>query len=70
VKHPRARRPLLAALLGLSLSALAQTAPPAQAQAQTQAPAQPTVIRIGSPELGTGKTPFPGGNPLAVVKAN
>jgi len=30
----------------------------------------PTVIRIGSPELGTGQKPFPGANPLAVVKAN
>ena len=29
----------------------------------------PTVIRFGSPELGTGAKPFPGGNPLAVVKA-
>lgn len=29
----------------------------------------PTVIRFGSPELGTGTKPFPGGNPLAVVKA-
>src|ERR1035437_5456501 len=35
-----------------------------------QTPAQPTVIRIGSPELGSGKSSFPGGNPLAVVKAN
>jgi hypothetical protein len=30
----------------------------------------PTVIRIGSPDLGTAGKPFPGGNPLAVAKAN
>lgn len=29
----------------------------------------PAVIRIGSPELGTGTNPFPGANPLAVAKA-
>ncbi|HMN78415.1 MAG TPA: ABC transporter substrate-binding protein [Burkholderiaceae bacterium] len=28
------------------------------------------MIRIGSPDLGTAGKPFPGGNPLAVVKAN
>ena len=48
-------------LLGLATLLLA--APLAWAQ-----PA-PAVIRIGSPELGTGKG-FPGGNPLAVVRAN
>jgi len=52
----------LAASLSLSLA----TVVPAFAQA----PAQPAVIRIGSPELGTGDKPFPGANPLAVVKAN
>jgi sulfonate transport system substrate-binding protein len=34
------------------------------------AQAAPAVIRFGSPELGTGDKPFPGANPLAVVKAN
>jgi sulfonate transport system substrate-binding protein len=50
------RRFLGAFLFGFALTALAD--------------ANPAVIRIGSPELGTGKTPFPGANPLAVVKAN
>lgn len=30
----------------------------------------PTVIRIGSPDLGTAQKPFPGGNALAVAKTN
>jgi sulfonate transport system substrate-binding protein len=61
MSHLLSRRTLLA--LALAASSWIATV----AQAQT---AQPTVIRIGSPELGTGKNPFPGGNPLAVVKAN
>lgn len=48
-------------ILGMLAFALAATA---------QAQEAPTVIRIGSPELGTGSKPFPGANPLAVVKAN
>ena len=50
------RAALLLAALTLSAGALAADAP--------------TVIRFGSPELGTGVKPFPGANPLAVVKAN
>lgn len=38
--------------------------------AQAQSSALPPVIRIGSPELGTGKGGFPGATPLAVAKAN
>lgn len=49
------------ALLGLALAVPAVLA---------QAPSNPAVIRIGSPELGTGDKGFPGGNPLAVVRAN
>ena len=39
------------------------------AAALSAAAEAPAVIRFGSPELGTGATPFPGSNPLAVVKA-
>jgi sulfonate transport system substrate-binding protein len=52
-------------LLGLAVMVSLASAP-----LHAQSLAQPAVIRIGSPELGTGKNPFPGGNPLAVVKAN
>jgi sulfonate transport system substrate-binding protein len=48
----------------LALGALALASAPA-----VFAQSAPSVIRIGSPDLGAGK-PFPGGNPLAVVKAN
>lgn len=37
--------------------------------AVAQSAAAPAVIRFGSPELGTGSAGFPGGNPLAVVRA-
>ena len=51
----RALRALCAVALTAASAAFAQTSP--------------TFIRFGSPELGTGAKPFPGGNPLAVVKA-
>ena len=50
----------------LSLAALSLTLSLPLASRAADAPA---VIRIGSPELGTGAKPFPGANPLAVVKA-
>lgn len=53
------------ALIAAASLLLATSAPLLHAQA----PAAPTVIRIGSPELGTGTKPFPGANPLALVKA-
>lgn len=57
--HLRLLRQALCTLGALMLAA----ASPAFAQGA------PTVIRFGSPELGTGAKPFPGANPLAVVKA-
>jgi sulfonate transport system substrate-binding protein len=50
-------------LFAIALSALAATA-------MAQAPANPSVIRIGSPELGVGKTGFPGATALAIAKQN
>ncbi len=59
-KNPMTTNPLRRLLLALGLAALAAASPAAD---------NPAVIRIGSPELGTGSTPFPGANPLAVLKA-
>jgi sulfonate transport system substrate-binding protein len=55
--------------LNLTRRALGVLLAVAALQAAAQAPAVPAAIRIGSPELGTGKASFPGANPLAVVKA-
>lgn len=54
---------LLRRTAALLLASAAFLSPGAHAQVH------PTTIRIGSPELGTGEKPFPGANPLAVVKA-
>jgi len=61
-RHARLNRRLFT----LALTLAAALAP----QAQAQSGALPPVIRIGSPELGVGKGGFPGGNPLAVARAN
>lgn len=54
------RRVMIAAAAAIALSTPGLPAAAADA---------PTVIRFGSPELGTGSKSFPGANPLAVVKA-
>ncbi|MBV8621095.1 MAG: ABC transporter substrate-binding protein [Curvibacter sp.] len=56
------RRNLLAAALSVGMACLV----PGQAARAAEAL---QVIRIGTPELGSGTHPFPGGNPLSVLKA-